>query len=253
MRPLASWRKNFFIFFLLLGGILLLAAPPARAIFLGEIKPGLRFVEQNKKTGYFLYVPEGFTQQKKWPLILGFAEWGTDIKKYAELWAGEADKRGYIVLCPQWWKSRDTVPDKGDRAVLKILNKIIKELNVDPAKILVTGFSDGGDYAYYLALRYPKRFSASAVLGGALGRNYDNLVFYGRVRRKPVSFYIRNGKDDLALEDRQHTWESIRKEVANLRGLGLDVDYGEIDGLGHEYRKNFNPQIIDWFETKQKG
>ncbi|MBI4549640.1 MAG: hypothetical protein HY714_01775 [Candidatus Omnitrophica bacterium] len=233
--------------------ILSVAAPDAHAIFLGEIKPGLRFVEQNKKSGYFLHVPEGFTQEKKWPLILGFAEWGTDIKKYAESWAGEADRQGYIVLCPQWWKSRDAVPDKGDRWILRIMSKITKELNVDPAKILVTGFADGGDYAYYLALRYPKRFASAAVLGGALGRNFDNLIFYGRVRRKPVSFFIRNGKNDLALEDRQHTWESIHKEVANLRKLGLDVDYGEIDGLGHEYRKDFNPQIIDWFETKYKG
>ncbi len=225
----------------------------ASAVFLDEIKTGLTYVQETEKTGYFIYVPSTFKKEKKWPLVIGLSEWHSSTKTYMEKWISEAEKRGLVVLCPDWWKSRDALPDQGDSWLLKILRKVSEQYSIDKSKILITGFADGGDYAYYLALRYPKRFSAAAPIGGALAQSYDNLIFYGKIKRHPLPFFVLNGKNDKGLESRLMSFEDVRRSVQRLRDHQLDVQYQEIDDLGHEYRSDFNSSILNWFESKFRG
>ena len=244
MHPL---KRNVFI--LLLAGLTGLAQPAALfATFYGQVQTGLQFIQENKKNGYFLYLPSSFSHEKKWPLVLAFPEWGTDSKTYAEQWGLEAEKRGYVVLCPNWWRSRGDVPDQGDKNVFKIADKVSRDYSIDNSKILVTGFGDGADYAFYLALRYPDRFAAAAPVGGGITQAYENVISYRKIEKSPIPFWLLNGKQDVALQDRQLTSEGVKKSVEKLWSLGLKVDYKEIEGLGHEYRKNFNKTILDWFE-----
>jgi len=243
-------KRNFFI--LLFAGIVLAAQPAALlATFYGQVQTGLQFIQENKKAGYFLYVPGSFSQERKWPLVLAFAEGGangSNLKPYAEQWGGDAEKRGYVVLCPAWWNFRDSVPEQGDQMVFKILDKVIRDYPIDKSRILVTGFGDGADYAFYLALRYPDRFSAAAPVGGGITHVYENVISFRKVEGKPLAFWVLNGKQDVGLQDRQMTLEDVKQSVEKLRSSGLQVDYKEIAGLGHEYRKNFNKSILDWFE-----
>ena len=185
-------------------------------------------------------------------MIVGLAEWGTKTKTYIKRWTAEADKRGYIVLCPNWWKAKDVLPEPGDQWLLKIIRKVCERYNIDPKRILLTGFADGGDYASYLALRYPRRFSALASVGGALLPTYDNLIYYGRVTRHPLPFFFMHGKGDIDLKDRFGSLDEVEKAVEKLKRRNLDVAHREIEGLGHEYRNDFNSQILDWFESKAR-
>ena len=245
MHPL---KRNFCLF--LLAAVLALTKPAALfATYYGQVQTGLQLVQENKKTGYFLYLPASFEQGKKWPLILAFAEWGPEHKKsFTEQWGTDAEKRGYVILCPDWWRSRGEVPEQGDKMVFKILDKVIRNHSIDASRVLLTGFGDGADYAFYLALRYPDRFAAVAPVGGGITPVYENMISYRKVRGFPLPFLIINGKQDVGLQDRQLTLEDVKKGVDKLRQAELKVEYKEIEGLGHEYKRNFNKLILDWFE-----
>lgn len=246
------FKRRWLFVLLAAGAVLLLPSAEAISVYYGELKPGLQLVREGRKKSYFVYAPSYYTQQKDWPLVVALFEWGSDPKQYLEGWIAEAEKRGYLVLCPDWWKSRDAAPFEGDRWVLRILRKVIEKYRVDRKRILLTGFADGADYAYYLALRYPQRFSAAAPVGGALGPVYGDFIYYGRIKRHPIPFYALNSKKDVGLEDRFITLEDVRKGIEKLRGYRLDVRYQEMNGLGHEYREDFNTSILDWFESKLK-
>ncbi len=233
--------------------MLFLSEREARTFFFGEIKPGLQLVHDSKKTSYFIYVPASFAQGKKWPLVVGLAEWGSNTKDYIKRWATEAEKRGYVVLCPNWPKAKDSTPEMGDRWLLKVIRKVVAKYSIDKKRILLTGFADGADYAYYLALRYPKKFSAAAPIGGGLSRSYENLIYYGDIERHPLPFFVLNGKKDPFLEERYITLDSTRKSAEKLRNRRLDVQYQEVEGLAHEYKDDFNLQILNWFESKWRN
>lgn len=231
----------------------LFSGKEAFSFFFGDIQTGLNYVQESKKTGYYLYVPKNFSQEKTWPLVVALGEWGKDTEKYCQLWGTYAEQEGYLVLCPLWPKFRDEVPEVGDKWLLKVVRKVASKYQADSGRILLTGFSDGADYAHYLALRYPKKFSAAAIIGGALNPVYDQLIYYGDIKRNPLPFLFINGKEDVDLRDRSLTPEYIQKSVQKLRDAKVDVDYQEVDGLAHEYRGDFNSKILQWFESKGRG
>jgi len=50
----------------------------------------------------------------------------------------------------------------------ELLDRLIAAYSVDPARIYATGFSNGGMFAYRLAIERPERFAAIAVVAGAM-------------------------------------------------------------------------------------
>jgi phospholipase/carboxylesterase len=221
--------------------ILLAQVNHSAGYFFGAVKPGLEFVQEGTKTSFFLYVPKAYTQERKWPLVVGLAEFGTSTKSYIESWMEEAERRGYILLCPNWHKSRD-VPDAGDRWLFRLIRKVSEQYAVDRRKILLTGIADGGDYASYLGLRYPKFFSAVASVGGFLTESHENLIYYQRVKRYPIPFFVLNGKEARP---------EIREDVEKMRRYVGDLEYIEVEGLNRDTGMNVNSAILDWFEAKQ--
>jgi len=219
------------------------------SVYFGEIKAGLQFVQENEKTSYFLFLPDGYDQTRRWPLVVGFPKFGSSGKKYVESWIPEAKKRGLIVVAPNWYKSRET-PEPGDKWVLKIIADVIEKYNVDQKRVLVTGFDDGADYACYLAVRYPREFSAAAPIGGAITPIYKKIVFYGRVKRNPLPFYFVACKDDPALAERELTYDGILKVAEKLKECKASVEIKEAMKWKGVFDKSLVPGILDWFDRQ---
>lgn len=55
---------------------------------------------------------------------------------------------------------------QNEKAVLWLLDSVMRSYSVDPKKVIVTGFSMGGAETWHFAGKYPDRFAAAVPVAG---------------------------------------------------------------------------------------
>ena len=176
-----------------------------------------------QRDGAFL-VPGGIDPAKPAPLIVALHGAGGIANHTLDLVAAQAEQHGIIVLAPE---SRGPTWDviRGgygpDVAFIdQALTKIFGLHPVDPARIAVSGFSDGASYALSLG-----------VMNGDL---FDHILAFSPGFLVPTTtadtprIFISHGIHDEVLP----IDPCSRRIVPALRRAGYDVDYHEFDG-GH--------------------
>ena len=139
-------------------------APPRRATPV----PPRRLVESSTGRGYWLYVPSDYSATRAWPLVVtlhGDDLWDSSRLQIRE-WQFLAEQRGLIVVAPDlnsssfWGAGGDTEKLSSDeRAVLAVMDEVMREYRVSPKAVLLTGFLEGGYSLYYIGLRNAGRLS----------------------------------------------------------------------------------------------
>jgi phospholipase/carboxylesterase len=176
-----------------------------------------------KRDGAFL-VPSGLDPAKPASLIVALHGAGGIATHILDLLASQAEQHGIIVLAPEsrgptWDVIRGGYgPDVAfiDRA----LTKVFGLHPIDPARIAVSGFSDGASYALSLG-----------VINGDL---FDHILAFSPGFLVPTTtadtprIFISHGIHDEVLP----IDPCSRRIVPALRRAGYDVDYHEFDG-GH--------------------
>ncbi len=162
-------------------------------------------------------------------------------KDYLWTWVRAAKSHDYVVLAPSslgaTWSFDQ--PDLDLRSILSILDVIVEAYAIDAARILVTGLSDGGTFAYVLGATMPGRFAAIAPIAGVLPPWLD----LGRSKSLPI--LIVHGTDDyifpVTRARRVHTF---------LQQHEFDVTYRELADWGHAYTYSINEAVVlPWFEA----
>lgn len=219
---------------------------------------------------YAVYVPRGYQASVHWPVILalhGSDDFGSDGRK--QLNGGLAPKiRTYperfpaIVVFPQshiegmWgWHARD-----GEAAMAE-LDKTMSEFSIDPRRVYLTGVSAGGNGAWFLAVKYPERFAAVAVVSGFVSEDRGSrlpsiappgtadLDAYVAKRVASIPIWISHGSVDPVVPV-----EESRRMYAALKAAGAKVQYTEFPGVGHnawdwDYEQ---PPMITWMLKQAK-
>jgi len=148
--------KTIFTIMILLGCFLLCSCP-------SPPEPTLEITGYK----YFIVVPEGYTAQQSYPLILFLhgAGCGSDDYEVFKSWGlGDyADSTAdfpFVVVAPQ-------TPENWYPPLLsEVLDQVCKKYSIDTTRIYLTGFSMGGYGTYDMALAYPRRFAAIAPVCG---------------------------------------------------------------------------------------
>lgn len=115
-----------------------------------------------------------------------------------------ADRDGFVLAYPQgvegrWTSCRKTDNDPARRGVDDVaffdflVERLRRELHVDPARVFVAGVSNGGQFVYRLALERPRAIAGAAVFAAALPTPDDNLCAR---RGAPPPMMIVDGTDD---------------------------------------------------------
>jgi hypothetical protein len=99
------------------------------------------------------------------------------------------------------------------------------KVNVDPARVYLIGHSMSGHAAWNLALHYPTYFAAFNPLAGSASGDWQRLRLICLRNVLPVVWH---DADDQVIPVARS--QSI---VKALRGLKLDVEYTETNGVGH--------------------
>jgi predicted peptidase len=193
---------------------------------------------------YVVFVPHDYKRDKPYPLILflhGSGESGTDGKKQAQVGLGPAIKKqektfGFIAVFPQSEKRNWRADSEDGQRALKILDQVMKDYQVDPQRVYLTGLSMGGFGTWSLAAKYPDRWAAIVpVCGGGDVKQAAKI--------KDIPCWCFHGDADKAVPIAMS-----RKMVGALKEAGGHPKYTEYAGVGHNsWDKAYGtPELYEW-------
>lgn len=197
------------------------------------------------------------------PTVLALHGWGAnahDLLGLAPyLLGGEA-----LVLCPQgpvvldvgggqrgygWFPFTGGEPPdpaefaRGKAAIAKFLSAAGGRYPIDPRRVVLLGFSQGGVMAYDLALQEPERFAGLAALSSWLPPALvSNLAPCDALAALPT--FVCHGSQDPMLPVAMG--QASRDALIEL---GVPTTYREYE-MGHEIRAETLRDLVEWLATK---
>ena len=161
--------------------VLILLAFYAGAVYLppsGEISG--RIVSGGQERAYVLHVPKNYDPSIPVPLVIslhGFAEWPAHQMEISR-WNDLADREGFLVVYPAGtgfplrWRLRGdaTNPDlpmTDVRFISDLIDRLMQEYRIDPARVYANGLSNGGGMSDVLACTLADRIAAIGGVSGA--------------------------------------------------------------------------------------
>jgi predicted esterase len=127
----------------------------------------------------------------------------------------------------QWWQAVQV------DNISRLVDQVTRRYNVDEAQIYLTGISDGGTGAYYLATREATRWSAVLPLNGSIlvlnnrEVGVDGEVFANNLVNTPL-FIVNGGRDPL------YPVAHVQTHIDWLRKLGVPLQFSPQMNAGHD-------------------
>ena len=196
---------------------------------------------EGKQIPYRVYLPQGWSSAKKWPLVVVLHGFGATADQPFDEAAGllqrEADKRGFVVLSPNGYNgmadyganlplpsvlprtgtSLAMTPQDESRLaqadVLNVLERAVKDYRVDTRRIYLMGNSMGMTGVLHFARMMPERWCAISASGGPPWPDYP----VERLRPLAGALFVHGGRDNLAkVADTQRLTE-------RAKAIGVDA------------------------------
>jgi phospholipase/carboxylesterase len=197
--------------------------------------------EPGSRGGFSLYVPEYYSPDRAWPLVMALHGGSGNGRGFLWSWLRDARSHGAIVVAPtatgSTWALMGEDTDTANLA--RILDSVQARWNIDPTKLLLTGMSDGGTFCYVSGLESASRFTHLAPVAATFHPLMAEMADAERLRGLPV--YIVHGRLDWMFPV-----QVARQTRESLSTAGADVTYREIDDLSHCYPREINPEILGW-------
>ena len=229
----------------------------------------------NRKIGaypiqYFAGVPKTYDRAKSWPVVIKLsaatpflANPAPDAKQVVQIYTKWIDQEltrhpDALVLMPlldlqeMWGPSY-----AGMNRVMQPLFDAADHLNIDPARVYLTGLSTGAQGAWNIALHYPTWFASVNPLGGSANADWQKLRLMNLKNVAPVVWH-----DD---QDQIIKIGFAKSLIEQLRHLKIDVDFNETRDVGHvpteqiveaeygrmrKYVRNLYPPQV-WLQTNR--
>jgi polyhydroxybutyrate depolymerase len=159
---------------------------------------------QNISRSYLIHLPTGFQQGKSYPLVLAFHGGRGTPERMLSLtnFNQVADRESFIVVYPAgydrtWADSRNELPaaKKGIDDigfVSKLIDKLVRDYEVDPKRVYATGISNGGNFSQRLGCELADKITAIGVVAAGMPTNLANTCKPNR----PMPTILIFGEDD---------------------------------------------------------
>lgn len=174
---------------------------------------------------YTIVVPAGYDGKSPVPLVLAL-HYGYDgatpapftggdmIKAF---WPGLSDLNA-IVVAPDAlggsWTS-----DRNESSAVWLVRSVMKSYAIDPARVVVTGFSLGGEGAWHVGSRHQDLFTGAIPVAAPVAGGSAKWTI-------PV-YVIHSDKDDVV------SYSAAKKHADALQAQGAKLEMKTINGLGH--------------------
>lgn len=204
----------------------------------------------SESLGYYLYYPEDYktTENKKFPILLFLHGGGESGDSLATLKTNgppkliaEGKQFPFLILAPQnphkkkWWNTR---------AVVQLLDTIVANNRVDVNRVYLTGLSRGGGAAWEMAVQYPDKFAAMAVVCGMTPVPYAGWI------DKNLPIWVFHGEEDKSIPIAES--ETM---VNRLRKIGHNVQFTRYPGVGHDawVKAYSTEELYEWFVQQKRN
>jgi len=195
------------------------------------------------------------------PTILALHGWGASAHDLLGI-APLVREGGVLFLCPQGPVTVDTGTDQsgygwfplaggseiepsaivGARGVLEaFLEDAMERYPIDPERLVLLGFSQGGVMAYDLALGRPERYAALVALSAWLPDVVLDALPEDPARAALTTLLIHGKSDPMIPID------NAQEARAKLEGLGIHAAWGEYE-MAHEIRPEALRDLLGWLD-----
>lgn len=215
---------------------------------------GLNQHQKNVHYHYIAYVPPDYYNsgaEKKWPLIIflhGGSARGTDTLDLYDYGPFDQIYRGrefpFIIAAPQCPKH---IRWSTENWFENFYDDLMAKYRIDTDRIYLTGASLGGSGTWYLAIRYPKIFSAIAPMCG-FTRHIEYISDHiDRIREMPVWAF--HGELDKVVP-----FEETESLINMLKAINEQVKFTREPETGHGIHNSVYPgeELYDWFLQHDK-
>jgi predicted peptidase len=184
---------------------------------------------------YAISVPDGEREGVALPLVLALHPGGERVRYYGSVFArmvvapALADLNAIIVApdCP----TKSWAEPGADRAVMALLDKVMKEHTIDRKRVLVVGFSMGGRGTWYMAGHHADLFTAAIPMAASLGdEKVEGLGL--------MPTYIIHSRMDQVVP-----FAPAEQNAQALEQLGRAVKFEALTDLGHFDMRGYVPAL----------
>jgi phospholipase/carboxylesterase len=197
--------------------------------------------ERGSGGGFSLYVPEYYTPDRKWPLVVALHGGSGNGRAFLWTWLRDARTFGAVLVAPTargpTWALMGE--DNDTPNLRRILDFVRSGWNVDSEKLLLSGMSDGGTFCYVSGLENASPFTHLAPVAATFHPLMAEMADAERLRGLPV--FLTHGRLDWMFPV-----EVARQTRDALRAAGASVTYRELEDLSHCYPREINAEILRW-------
>jgi phospholipase/carboxylesterase len=197
--------------------------------------------DPGSRGGFSLYVPEYYTPDRAWPLVMALHGGSGNGRGFLWSWLRDVRTFGAILAAPTatgptWALMGD---DNDTPNLARILDSIRSRWNVDAKRTLLTGMSDGGTFCYVTGFESTSPFTHLAPVAATFHPLMAEIADAQRLRGLPV--HIVHGRLDWMFPV-----QVARQAKDALSAAGASVTYRELDDLSHCYPREMNAPILKW-------
>jgi pimeloyl-ACP methyl ester carboxylesterase len=196
-------------------------------------------------SGTFKYsVPQGYSPQKAIPLLLALhGDEGTPDYIYSVFKGLQGTSGGaFILVAPKapfgggsWYQSTSN----HTTFINAVIDKLLKQYNIDQDRIWVTGWSGGATFLGYYAIKRQDILAAVVYhMGGGGGGSYSPPAGSCKI---PGRFVI--GTADFL-------YNLAQKQYNTMKQNGHSVKWVELPGVGHKFDNKTLPATWTWLQSK---
>ena len=206
--------------------------------------------QQQQTIHYLLFTPRGYGDgQSKWPLLLflhGLGECGDDqldrVKVHGPPKLVEMRPDfPFVVVSPQCLPPpggfRDVPTAWKPEPLIQLVDHVVANMRIDPARVYVTGLSMGGYGTWRLVAAHPARFAAALpICGGGEPRAMADVA-----RQVPIWAFHGALDPTVPLSASQEMVDAVRR-------AGGDVRFTVYPDVAHDSWKRAyaNAEVYDW-------
>lgn len=146
---------------------------------------------------------------------------------------------GAVIAAPDC-RGLDWTDPASEADVLAVVDHSMRAYRIDPARVLLTGYSMGAMGTWYLAARHQDRFSAALVVSGLPLARAAEIDWR-------IPLYVIHSRDDERL-----LVKPTADIVKQLEAKGRDVKLVVVSGLTHYQVPGFVPYLraaVPWIES----
>jgi len=195
---------------------------------------------------YRLLIPKSYDGTTAMPLVVALHGMGGDENSmfdgYKEgLLKREAEREGFLVVCPKGRDSASMYRGPAEQDVLDVIAEVERDYKVDLNRVFLMGHSMGGYGTWSIAMDHPDMFAALGPISGG-----GNAA--GMVKLRAIPEYVVHGDNDKTVPVTQS-----RTMVEAGKKAGANITYVEIPGGSHVdvAAPQFGP-MLDFFAKQSR-